>query len=757
MGSIPITRSNTGAAFLNKTLRIVLVAFGVLALGLVAAAIALVLLVDPNDYKEEIVQAARQQTGRDLKVEGRLKLSLFPWLGIESGGLELANAPGFGKQPFARVDAVVLRVRLLPLLRKELVIDTIVLDGLELNLMRNKAGVSNWDDLAGAAPPPGQKPPATDGPAAPAIAALSIGGIRVNKGKILWLDQRAGQRYVVQALTLKSGKIVPGEAIDLDMGFDIEVGDPPQRLRVALATRAALDLAKQSLDVPSLALSVDELTLKGGLQARQITEAPLAEGRIDVGAFDPKPLMAKFGIEPPRGIGKIALQSAFKVDIAKETLALSDLVLTADELKLSADLRAQQILKAPRASGRIELAPFAPQALMKRLGLEYGTTDRNALAKLGLKTGFDASEAHLALSELDAMLDESRLRGAVSIRNFARPSYAFDLTLSQIDLDRYLPPSSAPSATTPATGGAATALPLDALRALNAQGQVRIAELKAFGIRSANVTARIKAESGVITLGPNQAALYGGRYDGTTTSDARGSTPRFHIKEKLSGVQVGPFLTDANISDQLTGTGDLALDVTASGLEADALLKTMTGSLSIDVRDGELKGIDLQQEVNNIQAWMEKARREQPSLKPKATDATKYDRFKASFKLANGIASNSDLDLRGPLLLAGKKQGGIFATGNGMADLLKQTVQYRVNVRIAEDIARAGTILPIDVSGTLAEPVFRPDWGAILKAQVDKRLDQKKEEQQQAIEQKKEEKKQELEDRLREKLRRKLR
>ncbi len=650
MGSIPITRSNISSSQrLPKTLKVVLIVVGALAVGLVAAALALVLLVDPNDYKDEIVQAAKEHTGRELKVEGELKLSLFPWLGVQSGGLELANAPGFGRQPFARVNAVIVRVKLLPLLRKQVVVGTIVLDGLELNLMRNKSGASNWDDLAGGAPPTGKEPSAQG--AAPAIAALSVGGIRITDGKILWLDERAGQRYAVQALTLNSGEIT--------------------------------------------------------------------------------------------------------VDLAKQTLEISDFVLTADELRLSGAVRAHQLQGAPRLGGHVELAPFAPRALMKGLGVEYQSSGSEVLSKLGLKTDFEASDAHLALSALDATLDDSRLRGSLSIKDFAKPRYSFDLAIDQIDLDRYLPPASPPSSATPTTGAASATLPLDTLRALNAQGQLRIGELKAFGIHSAKVTAHVKAESGVITLGPNQAELYGGHYEGSTITDARGSMPKFHIKEKLRGVKIGPLLGDASISDQLTGTGDLALDVTATGLQADALLKTLSGNLLVDVRDGEVKGVDLQKELNSLLASLEKVRGQESSLKPKPTDATKYDRLTATVKLSNGIASNNDLDLRGPMLLAGKKQGGVFATGSGTADLLTQTVKYRMNVRVAESIDRGGTALPIDVTGTLAELAFQPDWRAALKARADTRLDQKKEEQKQAIEDKAEEKKQQLKDRLREKLRRK--
>ena len=828
MGSIPITRSNPYRRIraLRKALKILAIVLGAAIVGIVALAITVALLIDPNDYKDEIIAAVKENTGRDLRIEGDLKLSLFPWLGLETGGVELANAPGFGEQPFARVAAAGVRVEVLPLLRKELVVDTILLDGLELNLMKNKAGVTNWADLADGEVK-AQKPPtpAAATRAAPAIAALTVGGIRVSNGKILWLDQRAGQRYELLALELKSGKIVPGEPVDMQIGFDLDVGDPPQTVRVGLDTRATLDLEQQTLDMPRLQLNVDELALKGNLKGRQIRDAPVVEGSIDVAPFDPKPLTNKLAVALPAGIHTVGLNSAFSVDLGQQTLALSalnvrvndlalvgnlkgsdilekpkvagelevasfkpaalvdllgielepaqknafstvslkirfsadlardrleiaSLALSADELNLSANLRAQQIRKAPRASGRIEIAPFNLRNLMNKLGIVYTSADKRALAKVSLKTDFSASGQHLALTKLNTKVDQTALGGSFKIRNFAKPAYGFNLSLNQIDLDRYLPPpppgGKAPAPQGP-SGAAPVAIPLDTLRALDVQGELRINKLKAFGIRSANVAIKLKAKNGLITLGPNQARLYAGAYAGKTVIDARAKTPKLTVKEKLSAVKLGPFLSDAKITEQLSGTGNLSVELRARGLDADSITRTLSGTLALSLKKGEIKGVDLQKMVNDIVTLAEKAKGRPPTIKPKPADSTRFDSFSASVRIKNGVARNEDLRLQGPFLLANKKEGGLWASGKGTADLPKQTIDYRLLVKVAEDAARKGTTIPIDIRGSLAEPQFKPDWNAFLKAEVKKKVDKKVEQ-----------KKQKLEDKLKNRLKEKF-
>src|SRR5688572_32892076 len=121
---------------MGRFLKILLIAVAGLVGLLIVAAIALLLFVDPNDYREEIAAKVKQATGRHLVIEGNLSLKVFPWVAVEVGRSSLGNAPGFGDEPFATFEQARLSVRLLPLiLRQEIAIGTASLDSLVLNLM----------------------------------------------------------------------------------------------------------------------------------------------------------------------------------------------------------------------------------------------------------------------------------------------------------------------------------------------------------------------------------------------------------------------------------------------------------------------------------------------------------------------------------------------------------------------------------------------------------------------------------------------
>jgi AsmA protein len=278
---------------------------GLLAL-LILLAVALTLLFDPNDYKDSIIKAVKDQTGRELRIEGKLGWSFFPWVGIETGKLELGNAPGFGPEPFARLDGAGAKVKLLPLLRKQVVVDTVFLDGLRLNLAKNAAGKTNWDDLLAPAgkEKPAEKPAEKQAPGKEAdlIGGISINKIDIRKADVTWKDQASNAQYAVRKLDLQTGKIVVGEPVDVQLGFDVESGKPPVRKHLDLKSRIKLDLEAQSLEIMNLALGVDETRLTGTLAIKNFDRPAyrfdLVLDQIDLDRYLPAPAPAAAGAKP---------------------------------------------------------------------------------------------------------------------------------------------------------------------------------------------------------------------------------------------------------------------------------------------------------------------------------------------------------------------------------------------------------------------------------------------------------------------------
>lgn len=102
---------------------------------LITGLIALVLLVDPNDFRAEIAKQVANKSGYELNIEKNLRWHVWPQLSILAGNMTLTT-PG-AQQPVISAENIRLDVKLWPLLSHHLVIDQILLKGAVIRLMPN--------------------------------------------------------------------------------------------------------------------------------------------------------------------------------------------------------------------------------------------------------------------------------------------------------------------------------------------------------------------------------------------------------------------------------------------------------------------------------------------------------------------------------------------------------------------------------------------------------------------------------------------
>jgi len=153
---------------MSRLLKILLAIVGVLVVLLLGVAVAVMVLVDPNEYRGEIAAAVEEQTGRSFVIDGELGLRVLPCCAVAIDDTRLGNPPGFDEADFASVDSVRLGLQLLPLLfSQRVVVDEVRLDGLAVNLRRRADGAANWTFETG---PPTEAPPPRHGQGLPGLA-----------------------------------------------------------------------------------------------------------------------------------------------------------------------------------------------------------------------------------------------------------------------------------------------------------------------------------------------------------------------------------------------------------------------------------------------------------------------------------------------------------------------------------------------------------------------------------------------------------
>ena len=109
----------------------------------VVVAIVTVLVIDPNEYKDEIVAAVEDQTGRKFSIESDidLKIGLTPSFAVN--GVELSNAEWGSRPVMLNVGEFAVEVALLPLVFGNLQINRLVLRDTDILIETDAKGRSN--------------------------------------------------------------------------------------------------------------------------------------------------------------------------------------------------------------------------------------------------------------------------------------------------------------------------------------------------------------------------------------------------------------------------------------------------------------------------------------------------------------------------------------------------------------------------------------------------------------------------------------
>ncbi len=709
---------------MKRLFKIIGIVLGVLVAVLVAAALLIPLFFNPNDYKGQIAALIEKQIGRNVTIEGNLALSVFPWLGVKTGPVQVANAQGFGNEPFARIAGADIRVKLLPLLHREVEMDTVRLDGLVLNLARNEKGRTNWDDLleakaeagAPAAPPAGKRRTEERKPGGQALGAMALGGIQIRSAKVDWNDRQAGTRYTLTQVDLRSGEIELGKPFDLSTEFDFQA--PKQALNGHMALSGEV--------------SIDPNAARYQFKDAKVTA--LVKGKN----------------LPPEGVeGRLTTNIA--ADLGQQTLTVPQLAMTVAGINVNGSLKGSRILDAPTFQGTLRVAEFSPREVLKRFGQALpATADPKALSQAQADLELAASLQRLQLAKLAMKLDASTLSGSAEVREFAKPKIAFDLTVDNIDVDRYLPPPETtpkPKAATPAGTAAAAAgeLPVDALRSLNLNGTLRVGQMKVYGLRTSDVRLAVAAKDGVTRVQPATANLYQGKYEGNMSLDVRGKAPQLTMNDKLAGVQAGPLLKDLSGKERITGVADLNAQLGMSGQTMDAMLSSLNGNASFAFRDGAVKGINIAALIRNAQATI---RGGQLPAEQTASQ-TDFTELTGTLNIVDGVVHNRDLSAKSPLLRV---------TGEGSVNLKTERIDYLLKTVLVKTLKGqggkgmedlAGIPIPVRIAGTLSDPSFRPDLEAAVGEKVRGKVEQK-------VEEKREELKKSVEDKLQERLKKLL-
>jgi AsmA protein len=674
---------------MNSLVKTLLIIVASIAGVVVFASLAVYLFFDPNDYREEIAASVKDATGRDLTIEGDLSLSIFPWLAIEVGRIELGNAEGFSDQPFMRFDEASLSVRMLPLiLSRETTVGTASIEGLVVNLEVAADGTTNWDDFSSTEEPAGFEIPESE----TEPTKVELDNIEVRNANVSYTDAQAGSAYSITNLVFDSDGIGAGEPFRVDAEFDFAV--EPGDLGGHVAVRGTTAMTEGAAQV-----SIEGLNVSGEL--RGLTSQA-----------------AEFNFDSRK----------MEIDTVAASVNPGEMDLSILGVSMSAKVEPFSYAEAPRPKAVLQVAEFSLKELMRALDIEPpATADANALNRVSFSANAVVGEKAIALQSMNLQLDDSTMSGSLALPTIETGAIRFDLNVDAINLDGYMAPADAAATSRTSESSDDIEIPVDMIRGLKANGSFKINRASLSGMEFTNVELGLKSADGKLRLNPLAAELYDGTYKGDVRIDASKDVPSISVNEKLSGVNLASLAKSMFDQDNISGTINGSFDLNGAGQNLAAIRQDLDGNMSLELVDGAWEGTDVWHELRAARAMF----RREPAPEPSLPARTEFTSVSATGTVTDGTFENDDLLIKLPFLQL---------TGRGFIDLPAGQVDYSVEARVfdnpelmagvseAELADFTKTVVPVKITGALTSPSVRPDIEAVFRQQVEGALEEQTEE-----------------------------
>ncbi|MCB1494556.1 MAG: AsmA family protein [Bauldia sp.] len=520
-------------------MRKLLIGLVVVVVVIVGALFALPLLIPSDTIKGELIATIEEATGRDIRIDGPVSVSILPTPHLSAEGIGIAGLAG--DSDAFRVDSVSFGVSLIPLLSGNVEITGVTIERPQILVAYDEDGIGNWEGVAetaaaDAAPAPASNPesiedliaaepapPPADQAAGDALAALenlTIGRVSIVDGTVTYSDARSGTKETIEALNLdiRMPEMVGAGTIDGSFAY----GGVEQKVSLALAERPAAQLLER---IPvELTLSNDggSLTAKG----TALDGTSLIKGSMEATGSSLAGFLKGYGVDLP---------------------------------------------------------------------------DAPAFEAFTLSSPLEVDDASVLLSQFKGEIGGIPLDGALQlVYDRPTPGIGMKLAAGKIDTALFTPKtveSGDGGGEGGGGGGSDGALDLSALGALDANVDFTASEIVLGSAALANLAMDLKLAGSVLTTTIRSVEISGAPGSGAVTVDARQPAPAISGSAKLAGLDLAGLMALAGTNAPATGLAGLNVDFQTTGATVDQLVANLKASGAASLTNGALTGLALAEYV----------------------------------------------------------------------------------------------------------------------------------------------------------------
>ncbi|UJF19907.1 AsmA family protein [Vibrio sp. SS-MA-C1-2] len=662
------------------------------------AAVALVTLVNPNQFKPMLVEQVKKSTGQELIITGDLSWRFFPSLGINVGETILKNSSEFSDPNLLALKSMELSVSVLPLFSKQLEVGNVELLGANLSLHTLSDGRSNLDNLTNQddSSKEQQNKSATQDIKSKETTEIKntknskwkimIAGISVVDGQLKIQDDRTNMSTEIKQVNFNLSHFLPGEWSQVSFSAQ----------------------GKQNLSTFSIS-STGEINIAEDLKSATFKNIEIEGSFNDNQGFNLENFRATADLINPNSPATIAMKvNGISNDLTFDIKTQTNIQL--DENKNDVNLK-QLIINGHVAGDSV---PNGKTALNLSTNVQYQLDKQLA-----------------QLSSLIINIDDTTITGSGSFQSKSRPRVTLNLASEKIDLNKLLAISASPETTgkshspdnqgnkpTNTTVVKSNQEPdLAGLKLVDLDLKLQIKQLIANHLKLNNIQSHMTLDQGIAKLENLSANLYGGKVVTKATLNSNGKLATYTVNKQLIGVNARPLLIDLADFDHLAGTMNISAALSGQGLSEARLKGDSKGKVEAKFTDGAIYGVNIPQMIRHAQAKLKGKTLPPEEKSEKKTD---FSALTANVTLNKGIATVSNINMASPLLRV---------KGSGTTNIVDETVNMVMKTSIVGTLEGQegrdlnelkGITIPIKVTNTWQNPKYSIVIDDLLKKKVEK-------------------------------------
>jgi AsmA protein len=644
--------------------------------------VALTLLIRSDEIKQTLIAQVKQQTGRELRIDGPVSWSFFPSLGVDIAQVQLLNPAGFPAEPMISVASAHIRVAVTPLFSQQINIEQLELIKPQIHLFRTPQGHTNLDDLltpatkqAGSVP----APEPTQGSGAGGYQ-VRVAGILIQDAELALQDQGSGQHYDLSQFNLTTGALEPGQPADVELSTDWFVT---------------------------------------GITGHLSTKAQVSY-QINESSWQAKNWQLELSLKPQSGE-----QLAFTSQGDLQVQAANDGL----EVKLSpwlvnARLKAKELAGNWQSQGNLQATvrnglPRVQLDTWQLTGSQKGRLIPVALENISASGSwlYEPQGQQLSFTHGSGKMGPLQWQGTGKVLMQPMPKVAFDFQLPLLDLNWFIGAKSPQqSTTTQSTVTSPTEPDLRGLKSLNLEGKLTIDRLMGPKLDARDLRVVARAENGIVDLTDFSMGIYQGIITATGQLDGRTLPAKLQLSPHIKGLQIQPLLKEWTGKEPLSGAATIDGTLRWVGLLTANVRKSLSGQLKLAFYDGAVNGYNLAAKLRNAKAMLKGTA---SSNEVKRTD---FSALTADVALQSGMTTSNNISMLSPLLRV---------KGQGSTHLVRENLDFHLDVSVVGSSKGQGgkeldslrhITIPLKIVGTWSEPDYQLDMGSLLKSEVQQQM-----------------------------------